>query len=151
MIGQVKCGTLHNAHRIRLGRVCRKEHIKIGGFSKDHKVKLFRVVSSTRRTEYVVTNDKTQNETSVAQQVCHWRWKIEQFHREAKQVTGLEMCQRRLSRVVRNHIECAFLVWIRLAQVAYHIVRTVELPRFGCCCRIPNTVLGATKHRTCRA
>ena len=37
-----------------------------------------------------MTNDLAQDDTSVAQQVCHGRWKIEQFHREVKQVTGLE-------------------------------------------------------------
>ena len=67
--------------------------IKIRGFPKDHKVKLFRVASSDRRTAYVVTNDHAQNDSSVVQQVCHQRWKIEQFHREVKQVTGLEKCQ----------------------------------------------------------
>ena len=99
--------------------------IKIRGFPKDHKVKLFRVASSARRTEYVVTNDPAQNDSSVAQQACHWRWKIEQFHREAKQGTGLEKCQCRLVRIVRNHIGCAMLVWIRLEQVAYQTGQTI--------------------------
>ena len=54
--------------------------IKIKGFPKDHKVKLFRVVSSTRRTDWVVTNDLAQNSTSAAQEACGWRWKIGQFH-----------------------------------------------------------------------
>ena len=107
------------------------KHIKIRGFPKDHKVKLFRVVSSTGRTEYVVTNDKAQNETSVAQQACHWRWKIEQFHREAKQLTGLEKCQCRLARIVRNHIGCAFLVWIRLEQVAHQTERSIYQVKYG--------------------
>jgi hypothetical protein len=67
--------------------------IKIKGFPKDHKVKCFRVVLSTKRTDYVVTNDVAQGSTPAAQEACGWRWKIEQFHREAKQVTGLEGCQ----------------------------------------------------------
>lgn len=105
--------------------------IKIRGFPKDHKVKLFRVASSARRTEYVVTNDQAQNDSSVAQQACHWRWKIEQFHREAKQVTGLEKCQCRLARIVRNHIGCALLVWIRLEQVAYQTGQTIYQVKYG--------------------
>ena len=109
----------------------RGKHIKIRGFPKDHKVKLFRVASSTGRTEYVVTNDRAQIKTSVAQQACHWRWKIEQFHREAKQVTGLERCQCRLARIVRNHIGCAFLVWIRLEQVAYQTRQSVYQVKYG--------------------
>ena len=107
------------------------KHIKIRGFPKDHKVKLFRVASSTGRTEYVVTNDLAQKDTQVAQQVCHWRWKIEQFHREAKQLTGLEKCQCRLARIVRNHIGCAFLVWVRLAQVAYQTGQSIYQVKYG--------------------
>ena len=101
------------------------KQIKIKGFPKHHKVKLFRVVSCNRRTDYVVTNDLAQNDTSVAQQVCNWRWKIEQFHREAKQLTGLERCQCRLARIVRNHIGCALLVWGQLKQVAYQKDQTI--------------------------
>ena len=52
------------------------KQIKIKGFPKDHKVKLFRVVSSAGRTEQVVTNDRAQHKTTVIQQRCHERWKI---------------------------------------------------------------------------
>ena len=92
---------------------------------------LFRVTSATGRTEYVVTNDLAQQETSAAQQVGRWRWKIEQLHREVKQVTGLEKCQCRLPRIVRNHIGCAFLVWVRLAQVAYQTGQSVYQVKYG--------------------
>ena len=101
------------------------KRIKIRGFPKHHKVKLFRVASCNKRTDYIVTNDLTQNDTSVAQQACNWRWKIEQFHREAKQLTGLQGCQCRLARIVRNHIGCAMLVWVRLKQVAYQKDQTI--------------------------
>lgn len=46
------------------------------------------------------------------------RWKIEQFHREVKQTTGIESCQCRKQRIQRNHIACALLVWTRLKQLA---------------------------------
>ncbi|MEO6351497.1 MAG: hypothetical protein ABIO19_08760 [Burkholderiaceae bacterium] len=46
------------------------------------------------------------------------RWKIEQFHREAKQLTGIERCQCRKAKIQRNHIACAILVWVCLAAVA---------------------------------
>ena len=36
------------------------KRIKIRGFPKNHKVKVFRVASSSRRTDYVVTNDLNQ-------------------------------------------------------------------------------------------
>jgi hypothetical protein len=99
--------------------------IKIKGFAKTHKVKLFRVVVSTHRTDWVVTNDLSQDSSSGTQEVCGWRWKIEQFHREAKQLTGLEKCPCRKARIQRNHIACSFLVWTRLAQVARNTQQTL--------------------------
>ena len=98
--------------------------IKIRGFPKHHKVKVFRVASD-RRTDYVVTNDLSQSDASVAETICAWRWKIEQFHRETKQLTGLEKCQCRLPRIVRNHIACAFLVWVGLMRQAYETGQTL--------------------------
>ena len=107
------------------------KRIKIRGFPKHHKVKLFRVVSCNGRTDYVVTNDFAQNDTSVAQQVCNQRWKIEQFHREIKQLTGIEGCQCRLERIVRNHIGRAMLVWVRLKTVAYQTDQTIYQVKNG--------------------
>jgi len=99
--------------------------VKIKGFPGNHKVKLFRVVLSTQRTDYVVTNDMVQDDTQAVQEVCSLRWKVEQFHRETKQLTGLEGCQCRKARIVRNHIACAILVWVRLKQVANETKPTV--------------------------
>jgi hypothetical protein len=96
-------------------------HIK--DFPAGHQVKLFWLVLSTKRTDYIVTNDMAQDSTQATQEVCGFRWKIEQFHREAKQTTGLEGCQCRLARIQRNHIACAILVWIRLKQVAQQTPR----------------------------
>lgn len=98
--------------------------VKIHGFPQAYKVKLFRVVLSSQRTEYVVTNDLTQNSTSETRQVCAVRWKIEQFHREVKQLTGIANCQCRKRRIQRNHIACALLVWTRLKHLAYQSART---------------------------
>ncbi len=99
--------------------------IKIKGFPGSHKVKLFRVGLSTKRTDYIVTNDVAQDDTQAVQEVCSFRWKVEQFHRETKQLTGLEGYQCRKARIVRNHIACAFLVWVRLKQVANETRQTV--------------------------
>jgi len=99
--------------------------IKIKGFPGSHKVKLFRVVLSTQRTDYIVTNEMEQDNVEVVQDVCGFRWKVEQFHRETKQVTGMEGNQCRKARIVRNHIGCAILVWVRLKQVALETHRTV--------------------------
>lgn len=105
--------------------------IKIKDFPADYKVKCFRVVLSTKRTDYVVTNEWAQCSTTATQQVCGYRWKIEQFHREGKQLTGLEACQCRKSRIVRNHIGCAILVWVRLKQVAAQTQRTIYQVKHG--------------------
>ena len=106
------------------------KRIKIRGFPKHHKVKVFRVASN-KRTDYVVTNDLSQSDVSVAQAAWAWRWKIEQFHRETKQLTELENCQCRLPRIVRNHIVCAFLVWIRLMRQAQETGQTPYQVKHG--------------------
>ncbi|RKU16378.1 transposase, partial [Candidatus Poribacteria bacterium] len=100
------------------------KRVKINKFPKNHKVKVFRVVSN-KRTDYVATNDLNQSDVSAVRQVCSARWKIEQFHRETKQLTGIEKCQCRLPRIVRNHITCAVLVWIYLMQKANEMGQTL--------------------------
>jgi hypothetical protein len=99
--------------------------IKIKGFPANKKVKLFRVTVTTNRTDYVVTNDLSQSSTDVVQQVCKIRWKIEEFHREIKQLTGIESCQCRKARLQLNHIACAMLVWVRLKNLAYRTGQTI--------------------------
>lgn len=99
--------------------------VKINKFPKDHKVKLFRVQVSTNRTEHVATNDMTQNSANDARNECAVRWKIEEFHREVKQLTGLEKCQCRKRRIQKNHIACAMIVWARLKQIAYQTGQTI--------------------------
>ena len=106
------------------------KRLKLNKFPKNHKVKVFRVASS-RRTDYIATNDLSQSDVSVVRQVCDVRWKIERFHREAKQLTGLEKCQCRLARIVRNHIACAFLVWTHLMRSAYQKGQTLYQVKHG--------------------
>jgi hypothetical protein len=72
-----------------------------------------------------VTNDLTQDSTGETQKHCSTRWKIEQFHRQVKQVTGLQRCQCRKQRAVRNHIGCAMLVWVQLNRVACQTGQTI--------------------------
>jgi hypothetical protein len=104
-------------------------HIK--AFPKDHQVKLFRLVLSSKRTDFIATNDFAQASTQATQEVCGLRWKIEQFHRETKQTTGIEGCQCRLARMQRNHIACAILVWVRLKQVADQAASTLYALKRG--------------------
>jgi hypothetical protein len=107
------------------------KRLKIKGFPKDHKVQCFRVEVSTHRTDFVVTNDLAPTSTEATQQACGFRWKIEQLHREGKQVTGLEACQCRKARIQRNHIGCAFLVWVNLKGVATRTAQTVYQLKHG--------------------
>jgi len=106
-----------------------EEHIgktvKVKGFAQDTYLKLFRVQVSTDRTDYIVTNDVTQSDTDEAQKESGQRWKIEQFHREEKQLTGIERCQWRLNRSQRNHLCASMLVWLCFKELAYKTEQTV--------------------------
>lgn len=102
------------------------KRIKIHKFPKHFKVQLFRVTINPDRTEYIVTNATiTHNSTDDAQQASRRRWKIEQLHREEKQLTGLEKCQTRLNRSQRNHICLATLAWIVLREAAQKAGKTI--------------------------
>ena len=92
---------------------------------KECKLKLFRVLVSTHRTDYLVTNEVEPCDTAAAEKESSVRWKIEQFHRELKQLTGVQACQCRLSRSQRNHIAVAVRAWTRLKQAAYQTKQTV--------------------------
>jgi hypothetical protein len=81
--------------------------------------------------DYVVTNDFAQDNTQAVHDVPGLRLKIEQFHRETKQLTGLEGYQCRQARIIRNHIRCAILVWIKLKRVADETQRTIYQVKHG--------------------
>lgn len=104
-------------------------HLK--AFPQGHRVKLFRLALSTERTDFVATNDLAQDNAQATQDVCDQRWKVEQFHREGKQLTGLEGCQCRSARSQRNHIGCAVLVWLCLKQVAQETAQTLYQVKHG--------------------
>jgi len=111
---------------LRLGKT-----IKIKGFPKDQKVKLFQVVASDSRTDWAITNDLSQNSPGDTQKACAIRWEIEQFHGDLKQVTWVEKCQCRKARVQRNHIACAVLVWIKLTELARASMITIYRIKAG--------------------
>ena len=98
-------------------------HIK--KFPKGHEVKLFRLVSGSGHTEYIATNDLSQSDVNATHQVCRVRWKIEQLHRELKQVTGIGKCQSRKHRAQRNHIACCLWVWVSLTRAARKVGQTI--------------------------
>ena len=99
--------------------------IKIHKFSKDHKVKLFRVTVSTNRTDYVITKDIAQDSLEAVQEEYGFRWKIEEFHHKVKQVTGIGKRQCKIGRIQRNNIACAIIVWNCLKRVANATSTTV--------------------------
>jgi hypothetical protein len=99
--------------------------IKVFKMPMDTHFKLFRVLVTPTKTEYIITNDLSQNSTSTAEIQSGIRWKVEQFHREEKGITGIENCQCRIQRSQRNHIAIAMLVWTTFKKVAYATQKTV--------------------------
>lgn len=91
---------------------------------KDKKLKLF-LVTAKHRVEYLVTNQVSIETTEAAKQVGSFRWNIEQFHREVKQLTGVAKCQARKGRKQRNHICIAFVVWHQLNELAKQMQTTM--------------------------
>jgi hypothetical protein len=90
----------------------------------DKPLRLFRITAK-HRTEYIVTNDVSVETTEAAKKVGGFRWKIEQFHREVKQLTGVAKCQARKGRKQRNHICIAFVVWHQLNELAKQMKTTL--------------------------
>lgn len=100
-------------------------HGKLKDLPAKRLVQLFRIVVGTDKTEYIVTNDVTLKTTDDVRQESAIRWKIEEFHREMKQLTGIERCQARKNRSQRNHIAMAILVWIQLKTKAWATNKTI--------------------------
>lgn len=91
---------------------------------KDKPLKLFQITAK-HRVEYLVTNQVSIETTETAKQVGGFRWKVEQFHKEAKQLTGVDKCQARKGRKQRNHICIAFVVWHQLNELAKQMQTTL--------------------------
>jgi len=111
------------------------KRVQLRDFPHGHRVSLFRLQRSTPRSEpdvdFIVTNDRTQPTLQVVQEVTDLRWKVEEFHRDTKQLTGIEACQCRVSRIQRNHIGCAILVWSRLKELATNANTTIYQLKHG--------------------
>ena len=101
------------------------KRVRLNDFPNEHKVQLFRVTVLPNKTDFVVTNDLSQENAKAVREECKIRWKVEEFHREIKQLTGIESCQCRKGIIQRNHIGCAMLVWAKLKNLAYQTGRTV--------------------------
>jgi LysM repeat protein len=104
--------------------VGKKVHLR--EFPQGLNLKLFRIAVSTDGTELIVTNDDSPSLDAEAVQEAHgFRWKVEQFHRELKGITGVDACQCRKARSQRNHIGCALLVWLSFKRHATRLFSTV--------------------------
>ncbi len=73
----------------------------------------------------MVTNQISIETTEAAKKVGGFRWNIELFHREVKQLTGVAKCQARKGRKQRNHICIAFIVWHQLNELAKQMNTTL--------------------------
>ena len=109
-----------NEDELRYGR-----DIQLRFMPSELPLKLFQITVSKNRTDYVLTNDTSQSCSNDTQKVCAVRWYIEQFHRELKQLTGVEKCQCRKQRIQRNHIACSIMVWVKLKNIANKTNQTV--------------------------
>lgn len=79
-------------------------------------IKLLKIVRpSDDNIEYVATNNLSLSAPDIRNaNAC--RWRIEEYHRGTKQLTGLEQCQFRNQRAQRNHILCSIRALIALEQ-----------------------------------
>ena len=109
----------------------REKQLKLKGFHSAKRWKYFGNGVSANRTEYIVTNDLTQSSKDDVEFESQTRWKIEEFHREIKQLTGLEFCQCRLRIIQKNHIACAMLVWNFLKRFASKIGKSIYQVKHG--------------------
>jgi len=65
-------------------------------------VRLFKIVAKNGDIDWVITNDTSDDLTAA--RVRGWndvRWEMECFHREVKQLTGIEKCQCRGTAEIR--------------------------------------------------
>lgn len=76
-----------------------------------------------------MTHLAAQGDTGSQIQQCAIRWYVEQFHREIKQLTGIERCQCRKQRIQRNYIAYALQAWVLMKKVAYETEQTVYIQK----------------------
>lgn len=79
---------------------------------------LFKKVSNKGDIDYIVTNNLEEDSLEEVEKLISLRWKIEEYHREIKQLTGIESCQARKSRIQRNHIALCLMSWQCLKKEA---------------------------------
>jgi hypothetical protein len=80
-------------------------------------------VADKHRTEYIATNDLSQDSAVAVKSMCRIRWKVEQYPLEGKQLLGMEKCQCRKAQAQKNHIGCVILAWHCLTKQARRLVK----------------------------
>ena len=89
-------------------------------------VRLFKIVATNGDIDWVITNDPTPHLTITSVHSRNdVRWDIECFHREIKQLTGIEKCQCRSAWAQRNHIACCYQAWLALKVHATKLKKTL--------------------------
>jgi hypothetical protein len=90
------------------------------------KVRLYKLVAQNGDIDWVITNCPDRSlKTKVVEVKNKVRWKIEQFHREVKNVVGSEKCQARKGRSQRNHIAYCYQAWLSLKVAAKEVQKSV--------------------------
>ena len=89
-------------------------------------VRLFKIVAKDGDIDWVITNDPSPDlTTSIVRGQNDVRWDVECFHREVKQLTGIEKCQCRSAWSQRNHIACCYQAWLALKVHATRLKKTL--------------------------
>lgn len=89
-------------------------------------VTLFKIVAKNGDVDWVITNDSaTDLTTTIVQGRNGVRWDVECFHREIKQLTGIEKCQCHSAWAQRNHIACCYQAWLALKVYASELKKTL--------------------------
>lgn len=89
-------------------------------------VKLFKIVATDGDIDWVITNDPaTDLTTTIVRGRNDVRWDVECFHREIKQLTGIEKCQCQNEWAQRNHIACCYHAWLALKVHATKLKKTL--------------------------
>jgi len=89
------------------------------------RVQLFKVAAPNGDIDWVITNHPEKISSDVIQEENTVRWKIEELHRELKQLTGTEKCQARKPRSQRNHISYCYQAWFSLKKKARETGKTI--------------------------
>jgi hypothetical protein len=108
---------LKHGHAVRLKKLAKSVKVRL------HRQATVTGTGGVTQT-YLVTNDIHAPSETVIQR-AGFRWKVEELHRETKQLAALERCQCRKARAQRNHIACANLAWVILKRAAYALKTTV--------------------------